>query len=151
MLSLAILSSAQTFSQTDFRNPSMQSLTLLLISCLFGGMCFFSFGFAPVLFKQLPIKEVRPLLRGTFPYYYLAIIVLSAGCCLLALFVKPFAAALLLIICLSTIYARQILMGKINTATDSDNQQQFKKLHGLSVVVQLIQIVLCGWAVVAVS
>ena len=32
-----------------------------MAAMLFGGMTFFSFGFAPVLFKQLPVDKVRPL------------------------------------------------------------------------------------------
>ena len=47
----------------------MSVFALLVTATLFGGMVFFSFGFAPVLFKQLPMDKVRPLLRGTFPYY----------------------------------------------------------------------------------
>lgn len=56
----------------------MTDLVLLMSATLLGGMVFYSFGFAPVLFAQLPMERVRPLLRGTFPYYYLAVIGLSA-------------------------------------------------------------------------
>ena len=45
----------------------MTDIALLLAATLLGGMVFFSFGFAPVLFAQLPMEQVRPLLRGTFP------------------------------------------------------------------------------------
>ncbi len=128
----------------------MDIVAKLLNACLFGGMCFFSFGFAPVLFKQLPVADVRPLLRGTFPYYYLAVIVLAG---LAALFSWPqsiLAAVIMVLICISTIVARQKLMPMINKATDTDDKSQFRKLHGLSVVVQLIQIVLAGIATVLV-
>ncbi|GFE51915.1 hypothetical protein So717_36680 [Roseobacter cerasinus] len=129
----------------------MTEFALLLTALLFGGMTFFSFGFAPVLFKQLPMAQVRPLLRGTFPYYYLAIILLSAICALVALGVSGLAAGLLGLICLATIYARQVLMPQINAATDREDQTLFKRLHGLSVVIQLIQIGLAGWAVLLFS
>ena len=125
----------------------MTIFTLLLTATLFGGMVFFSFGFAPVLFAQLPMEKVRPLLRGTFPYYYLAVIGLSAVTAALAYFTSPLAATLIALICVSTLYARQILMGQINAATDRGDQPAFKRLHGLSVVVQLVQIGLAGWAV----
>ena len=128
----------------------MDIVAKLLNACLFGGMCFFSFGFAPVLFKQLPVADVRPLLRGTFPYYYLAVIVLAG---LAALFSWPqsiLAAVIMVLICISTIVARQKLMPMINKATDTDDKSRFRKLHGLSVVVQLIQIVLAGIATVLV-
>lgn len=126
----------------------MDIVTLLLSAVLFGGMTFFSFGFAPVLFKQLPVAQVRPLLRGTFPYYYLVIIVLSALCAAAAFMNSVIAAALLAVICLSTVYARQILMPQINAAADRDDEAAFKWLHGLSVIIQLVQLVLAGWALV---
>ena len=124
---------------------------LILTALLFGGMTFFSFGFAPVLFKQLPVDQVRPLLRGTFPYYYLAVIGLGGVAAAVAAFADPFAGALLAAIALSTLYARQILMHQINAATDRGEKGAFGRLHGLSVVIQLIQIGLAGWAVVILA
>jgi hypothetical protein len=126
----------------------MDAIALLAVATLFGGMTFFSFGFAPVLFKQLPMEQVRPLLRGTFPYYYLAVIGMSALAAVLAFLAAPLAGAMIAAICLSTVYARQVLMGQINAATDGGDQGAFKRLHGLSVVIQLVQIGLAGWAVV---
>ncbi|MEM6311014.1 MAG: DUF4149 domain-containing protein [Pseudomonadota bacterium] len=129
----------------------MLTLALLLNATLFGGMIFFSFGFAPVLFAQLPMDKVRPLLRGTFPYYYLAVIALAALTALITYFVSPFAASLTAIIAISTVYARQILMPQINRASDAEDHSAFKRLHGLSVVIQLVQIGLAGWAVALIG
>lgn len=129
----------------------MTIVTLILTATLFGGMVFFSFGFAPVLFAQLPMEKARPLLRGTFPHYYLAIIGLSALCAIFAYLVHPVAGGLLAAICVSTIYARQILMHQINAATDRNDKATFGKLHGLSVVIQLIQIGLAGWALIQIA
>lgn len=125
----------------------MTTFALLLSATLLGGMVFFSFGFAPVLFAQLPMERVRPLLRGTFPYYYLAVIGLSAITMVVAYTVSPLAGALIAVVFASTLYARQILMAQINAATDRGDQPAFKRLHGLSVVIQIIQIGLAGWAV----
>jgi hypothetical protein len=129
----------------------MMLISLLLTAVLFGGMVFFSFGFAPVLFAQLPMEKVRPLLRGTFPYYYLAVIALSALAAAVTLFLAPLAGVLLALVCGSTLYARQVLMAQINAATDRDDQPAFKRLHGASVVIQLVQIGLAGWALVLVA
>lgn len=129
----------------------MTTFALLMTAMLFGGMTFFSFGFAPVLFKQLPMDKVRPLLRGTFPYYYLAVIGTSAVATAAALVVSGHATIVLAVILIATIYARQILMPQINAATDRDDQTMFKRLHGLSVVIQLVQIGLAAWAVVLLS
>lgn len=129
----------------------MTIIALLLTATLFGGMVFFSFGFAPVLFAQLPMEKVRPLLRGTFPYYYAAIILLSSLSTAATGLVDEQAAIGLAVICLTTVYARQVLMGQINAATDADNQPRFKRLHGLSVVIQLIQIGIAGWALIRIA
>jgi hypothetical protein len=124
----------------------LTSFALLLSATLLGGMVFFSFGFAPVLFAQLDMAQVRPLLRGTFPYYYLVVIALSGVAAAVTWAVSMQASLILLAIALSTIYARQILMHQINAATDRDDKAAFGRLHGLSVVIQLIQIGLAGWA-----
>lgn len=125
----------------------MSVIALLAAAALFGAMVFFSFGFAPVLFAQLPAAEVRPLLRGTFPWYYLAVIAASGLAAALAVTVSGLAAVLLAAICATTIYARQDLMGRINAATDRGDTRAFGLLHGASVVLQLGQIGLAGWAV----
>ncbi|MEO0860909.1 MAG: DUF4149 domain-containing protein [Pseudomonadota bacterium] len=129
----------------------MTILALLTGAVLFGGMVFYSFGFAPVLFAQLPMDRVRPLLRGTFPYYYLAVIGLSAVAAGLALLVSHLAAALFATIFLSTIYARQDLMARINAATDRGDKAAFNWLHGASVALQLVQIGVAGWALVLLA
>ena len=129
----------------------MTLIALLVTATLLGGMVFYSFGFAPVLFAQLPMEKVRPLLRGTFPYYYLAIIGVAGIATVLAAFVSITAAILLGGITLSTVYARQILMAQINAATDRGDKAAFGRLHGLSVVIQLIQIGLAGWALVLIA
>lgn len=129
----------------------MDILALLVAAILLGGMTFFSFGFAPVLFKQLPMDQVRPLLRGTFPYYYLAVIGVSALATVTAILVDARAGALMAVILISTIYARQVLMGQINAATDRGDHGMFKRLHGLSVVIQLVQIGLAGWALILIA
>jgi hypothetical protein len=125
----------------------MSVIALLAAAALFGGMVFFSFGFAPVLFAQLPAAEVRPLLRGTFPWYYLAVIAASGLAAALAFTVSGLAAVLLAAICATTVYARQDLMGRINAATDRGDTRAFGRLHGASVILQLGQIGLAGWAV----
>jgi uncharacterized protein (DUF2336 family) len=129
----------------------MHSLALILTAALFGGMVFFSFGFAPVLFAQLPSERVRPLLRGTFPHYYLVVVVLSALAAAVARTQDLKAGLLLAAVLLSTLYARQVLMHQINAATDAGNKRRFGLLHGFSVVIQIIQIGLAGWALLLLT
>ena len=129
----------------------MQIAALLLTACLFGGMVFFSAGFAPVLFKLLGLEATRPILRGTFPYYYLAVILLSTAAALAAMSASLTGAGLLGLIAGTTLYARQILMPRINAATDTGDQRRFHRLHGASVALQLAQIAACGYALVRIA
>ena len=129
----------------------MTLLALLLAAVLLGGMTFFSFGFAPVLFAQMGEAQVRPLLRGTFPYYYLAVIGVAAVAALAAAFVSAPAAILLAAIAATTVYAHQILMPRINAATDAGDTRAFGLRHGGSVALQLVQIGLAGWALALVA
>lgn len=129
----------------------MTIIALLLSAALFGGMVFFSFGFAPVLFAQLTADKVRPLLRGTFPYYYLAVIVMACAAAAMAISVSTRAALFLAMIAVTTVYARQILMPQINAATDRDDQQSFRNLHGMSVLLQVAQIAVVAWVLIILA
>jgi hypothetical protein len=129
----------------------MAEIALILTALLFGGMTFYSFGFAPVLFRQLPMEQVRPLLRGTFPYYYLAVIGLGLVATAASFGTDRLAGLLLRTIVASTLYARQVLMHQINAATDRGDKAAFARLHGLSVAIQIAQIGLAVWALLRLS
>jgi hypothetical protein len=129
----------------------MTTTTLLLTAWLFGGMAAFSAGFAPLLFKLMPMAEARPMLRGAFPFYYAAVIGLAAICAALAALVDPVSAALLAAIAATTLWARQDLMHRINAATDRGDTTAFNRLHGASVVLQLAQLGLAAWALIRIA
>lgn len=126
-------------------------IALLLLSTTFGGMVLFSFGFAVLMFKLFDKAEARRAIRGSFPYYYLAMIVLSALCGAVLIAVNWQAAVVLGAVAVTTLYARQSLMHRINAATDAGQTSAFKRLHGVSVVLQLAQIAAVGWAIVVVA
>ncbi|MGY3449886.1 DUF4149 domain-containing protein [Bradyrhizobium sp. USDA 4353] len=117
---------------------------LLMTALLFGGMTLFSFGFAPFLFSALPIETTRTLIRRAFPHFYLFVIATAAAAGLLALAGDELAGGALVAIALTAVVARQILMPAINRATDAGESNRFKRLHGASVVLTLIHIVLSG-------
>jgi hypothetical protein len=124
----------------------MTTTALLLTAWLFGGMAAFSAGFAPLLFKLVPMAQARPMLRGAFPLYYAAVIVLAAVATAAALPVDRAAAVGLAGVAATTVWARQDLMHRINAATDRADARAFNRLHGASVVLQLTQIAVAGWA-----
>ncbi|MGB7431934.1 MAG: DUF4149 domain-containing protein [Ahrensia sp.] len=129
----------------------MTIVALLLTATLFGGMVFFTFGFTSVLFTQLTTEEVRPIMRGTFPYYYLVVIGLSAAAALAALVVSPAASGGLAAITVSALYERQILMPQINAATYADDQLRFKRMNDLSLVIQFVQIAIAALALIRIA
>ena len=129
----------------------MGQIALLSAALVFGGMTLFSFGFAAVLFKVYGPEEARRGIRGAFPYYYLFVVLGAAVTAAVCLATDAVAAALFAAIALTTIYARQVLMPRINAATDAGDKGAFGRLHGVSVVLQLIQIGLAAWALLRVA
>jgi len=119
----------------------MDSLTLLVTALLFGGMTFYSFGFATFVVNALPAKTAGPLIRQAFPIFYLFVLACSLTAAFLLIPQDRQAAGIMIGIALSTVYARQSLMPAINTATESGQTTRFKWLHGLSIAITLAQIV----------
>ena len=117
----------------------MHAAALLVTALLFGGMTLFAFGFAPFLFSALPADTTRAVIRRAFPHFYLFVIVTAAAAGLTA-----FAGDALVAVALTAVLARQILMPAINRATDHGEQRRFARLHGASVVLTLVHIVLSG-------
>lgn len=126
----------------------LETLSLLTVALLFGGMVLYSFGFAAVLFTSLPADLAGSTLRKAFPHFYSFVILTSGLGAGLIASADMLSCYLLAGIALSTLPTRQILMPAINQATDSGNKSRFKTLHGLSVLVSLAHIAIAGWVLV---
>jgi hypothetical protein len=124
---------------------------LLLVSTLFGGMMLYSFGFAPMVFSALPAADAGRFIRAAFPWYYLFVIATAGVGGLVLLPSNSRSAVLVLAIAAIAVYARQVLMPQINTARDAQLQgdlsakQRFGRLHGVSVALNLVQLVAAGY------
>ena len=123
----------------------MEFVALLLISLLFGGMTLYSFGFAAFVFSALPPDLSGNTIRQAFPHFYIFVLATSAISATLLYFLDPVAAAVMVIISVTTIPTRQILMPAINKASDSGARRKFKILHSLSVLITLSQIIGSGY------
>ena len=119
---------------------------LLATSLLFGGMVLYSFGFAAFLFTALPANVAGPTIRRAFPHFYMFVMLSAAAAAGLVWAHDAVAAGLLVLIAVTTLPARQMLMPAINRATDEGAKARFKWLHGLSVAITLVHIVLAGLA-----
>tara|TARA_A100001234_G_C12512102_1_gene336589 strand:+ start:99 stop:488 length:390 start_codon:yes stop_codon:yes gene_type:complete len=121
-------------------------LSILCVASLFGGMLLFAGGFGTLAFKLLDKATARSLIRNTFPYFYLYVLVNSGLAAVLSLFGSKISFVLLALIFVTTIPNRQFLMPAINNAADTGNKKRWGMLHGLSVIITLAHIVLAGAA-----
>lgn len=121
------------------------SLAVLMTALLFGGMALYSFGFAAFLFAALPTPVAGATLRRAFPWFYLFVMGTSGLAALLWWPHDAAAAAVTAAVALTTYPVRQLLMPAINRATDADDRQLFRRLHGVSVAVTLAHIAATGW------
>jgi len=123
----------------------MESVALLLTAALFGGMVLFSAGFAGFLFAVLPPDTAGASIRRAFPVFYL-LVVGTASVAALTVWPSNAGSALwLAFIAVTTVPTRQLLMPAINRANDRGDKRMFGILHGLSVLVTLLHIVIAGW------
>jgi hypothetical protein len=125
----------------------MTEIALLVTALLFGGTVLYAFGFAAFVFTALPAETAGPLIRRAFPHFYLFVLGTSAAAAAIAAFSDPVSAYLLVAIVLTTLYARQMLMPRINAASDAGDKRRFKVLHSVSVLITLAHI---GAAVVVI-
>jgi len=123
---------------------------LLATAFLFGGALLYSSAFAAFLFRTLPAVEAGGLLRRAFAGYYLRLIATSALAALLYVGVDGTSSLLLLAIALSTVPVRQYLMPAINTASDRGEKRRFHRLHGASVAVGVLQLLVAGYVLLRV-
>ena len=124
----------------------MYLLSILCVASLFGGMLLFAGGFGTLAFKLLDKATARSLIRNTFPYFYLYVLVNSGLAAVLSLYGSKSSFVLLALIFVTTIPNRQFLMPAINNAADTGNKKRWGMLHGLSVIITLAHIVLAGAA-----
>ena len=101
----------------------MNILALLLTALLFGGMTLYAFGFAAFALRALPEETARPLIRRAFPHFYLFVLGTAALAAVCAAFSDLLSTVILVVIALTTLYARQSLMPRINAATPARADQ----------------------------
>ena len=126
------------------------NLIILIFGMLLGFMIFFPIVVAPSIFKNLNEKQSSLFLRSFFPKYYLFGIIIS----LIGTIVSYPENDLIIIssfvfIFLGFLFSRQYLTPLINKAKDEINKNKnlskvkFEKLHQFSVLINILQIVIC--------
>ncbi len=126
------------------------NLIILIFGMLLGFMIFFPIVVAPSIFNNLNEKQSSLFLRSFFPKYYLFGIIIS----LIGIIVSYRENDLIIIssfvfIFLGFLFSRQYLTPLINKAKDEINKSKnlskvkFEKLHQFSVLINILQIVIC--------
>ncbi len=111
-----------------------------LIAAMVGIMLFFTVVVAPTVFKVLPVEWSSKYVRNFFPKYYVSLGILTV---ISAFLVTTPISQYLLIGC-AALFAFTLfyLTGKINQAKDLGLNKQFHIFHGLSVVINLVQLII---------
>lgn len=119
-----------------------------LLGVLIGSMLFFAAVVAPTVFRALPAEHAGPFLRRLFPRYYAWGAGVAALATLLAVAAgaAPAVTALCALIALGFVFARQVLVPRINRARDAELAgdapagRRFARLHRLSVLLNAAQL-----------
>lgn len=132
---------------------SLKSISTLIVGGAFGGMVFFSFVVAPQLFSQLGRETAGRFVRVFFPQYYLIMTgAFVAGAGLLA-FLRSFSleVAVLAGVAVTFVALRRGLQPRLEDLRerraqgDAAAEASFRRLHGLSMIVNLAQILAAGF------
>ena len=120
--------------------------SMYLIAGIVGVMLFFSVAVAPTIFKVLPQEFASIYVRKFFPKYYF---VLGLTSVIASLFAENTPVRLITLVCVILFaISLWLLTPAVNKAKDTNNIKQFNLLHGLSVAVNMIILLLliyCFW------
>ena len=121
----------------------IENLIQNLIAVSLGIMLFFSFVVAPVVFKVLNAENAKKFIRKIFPYYYLVNLLFLLIVLMLFFYISSFQVDfyITLIITILFSFSLFILMPLINKLKDKKKLIKFKYFHGLSVVINFVQII----------
>ena len=119
------------------------NLSNFLVSGILAIMLFFSFTIAPIIFKSLDEKNARNFIRNIFPYYYFINLILSILVIIFFVSMNFYGLNFYLILCVAILFAfsQFILMPMINKFRDNNETKKFNYTHGVSVVINIIQMV----------
>ena len=121
---------------------------LVAVAAVFGGMAFFAFVFAPLVFIKLGTEGGGRFIREVFPVYYVAMGAVSIAAAVLLAFASAARGAdAPAMVCIGVVFllARFVLLPAINRnrdagqAGDGAARRRFDRLHRLSVGVNLVQ------------
>lgn len=114
-------------------------IALYALALMLGGMIFFAAVTTPVAFARLEREQARHYIRGVFPVYYLWVLATSAIAAAALLPLDRRASLVLAACAAAAIWLRQGLLLRIRAADEAGDQPRFRRLHRISVIVNLLQ------------
>lgn len=125
-------------------------LSIFATGLVFGGMAFFLFGTAPLVFRVLPRETAASFVREAFALYY-AVMAGAAGVAALAFALStPMDAIFMGAVAAMFLLLRQMLIPALDALRvraaegDAAAKRSFARLHGGSVAVSLVQLFIVG-------
>ena len=121
----------------------MENLIQSILAISLGMMIFFSFVLAPMIFKILDAENAGKFVRKIFPYYYFVNLIFLSIAVILFIIISSLGLSfyITLSLAISFIFAQFILMPIINKFKDNNEEKKFKYAHGISVLINFIQMV----------
>lgn len=119
-----------------------------MAALVLGGMAFFAFVYAPLVFTKLPAATAGPFIRAVFPVYYR---IMGAVALLSGVLLLPGSDGLVMITVGAVFFAVMLaLMPRINASRDASlagdeaipaapAARRFSRLHRTSVVINFLQ------------
>ena len=121
----------------------MENLLQNILAISLGMMIFFSFVLAPMIFKILDAENAGKFVRKIFPYYYFVNLIFLTIATVIFFFISSLGINfyITLALALSFIFAQFLLMPLINKLKDNNQEKKFKYAHGLSVLINFVQMI----------
>ena len=121
----------------------MENLLQNIFAISLGMMIFFSFVLAPMIFKILDAENAGKFVRKIFPYYYFVNLIFLTIATVIFFFISSLGIDfyITLALALSFIFAQFLLMPLINKLKDNNQEKKFKYAHGLSVLINFVQMI----------
>ena len=121
----------------------MENLLQNIFAISLGMMIFFSFVLAPMIFKILDAENASKFVRKIFPYYYFVNLIFLTIATIIFFFTSSLGIDfyITLTLVLSFIFAQFLLMPLINKLKDNNQEKKFKYAHGLSVIINFVQMI----------
>ncbi len=126
--------------------PAVDAAAALATALVLGGMAFFSFVVAPLVFRVLDRETAAGFMRAAFPRYYDTMAGAAAVAAVTAALRGPADGAIMAGVAAAFVALRFALLPALDrrrgrrASGDAGAEAAFRRLHGISMAVNLVQL-----------